>query len=94
VYIAAAGSVVTGTFFSGILFMIFFGLGTLPAMWLVAFFGSWLGLKFREQIRKSYPIIMLLIGCLLLVRGLGIGIPYASPKINVEHETVDCCHKH
>ncbi len=94
VYMAAAGSIATGNIFSGILFMIFFGLGTVPAMWSVAFLGSWLSVKFRQQIRKSFPIVMLLIGSLLLVRGLGIGIPYLSPKMNAQHHTLDCCHRH
>lgn len=94
VYIAAAGSIAAGNIFSGILFMIFFGLGTVPVMWSVAFFGSWLNVKFRQQIRKSFPIVMLLIGSLLLVRGLGIGIPYLSPKIDTLQQKIDCCHQH
>jgi hypothetical protein len=32
-------------------------------------------------------------GALLLMRGLGLGIPYLSPKVNVEKKHMDCCHR-
>lgn len=91
VYLAVAGAVASGNFFNSIFFMFFFGLGTVPAMWAVAFFGNKLSFVFRQRIRKAFPVVMIAVGCLLIVRGMGLGIPYFSPKINAQHQTIDCC---
>jgi uncharacterized protein len=94
VYIAAAGAVATGDIIKSILFMAFFGLGTLPMMWSVAFFGNYINTGIRQRIRKAYPYMMMLMACLLILRGMGLGIPYISPKANVEKKAVHgCCTK-
>ena len=59
-----------------------FGLGTLPLMWSLSFFGSYITVQRRVTIRKAYPYLMFAMACLLIVRGLGLGIPYLSPDIN------------
>jgi sulfite exporter TauE/SafE len=96
VYLATAGAIATGGFYTSVLFMICFGLGTVPAMWAVAFFGNQLSLSVRQTIQKAFPFIMVMMGCLLIIRGLGFGIPYLSPKINAENKTeqIKCCGKH
>ncbi len=92
VYMAAAGAVATGDIVKSILFMAFFGLGTLPMMWSVAFFGNYVSIGIRQRIRKAYPYMMMLMACLLILRGMGLGIPYISPKVNVEKkEVIRCC---
>jgi uncharacterized protein len=94
VYMAAAGAVATGDIVKSILFMAFFGLGTLPIMWSVAFFGNYINLGIRQKIRKAYPYMMMLMACLLILRGMGLGIPYISPKVDVEKKAVhSCCTK-
>ncbi len=94
VYMAAAGAVATGDITKSILFMAFFGLGTLPMMWGVALFGNYIGIGIRQKIRKAYPYMMMLMACLLILRGMGLGIPYVSPKVNVEKKAVHgCCTK-
>ncbi len=94
VYMAAAGAVAAGTVSGSVLFMAFFGLGTLPVMWSVAFFGNYVSLGIRQRIRKAYPYMMMLMACLLILRGMGLGIPYVSPQVKTEKtETVDCCAK-
>ena len=94
VYMAAAGSLATGDVSRGILFMAFFGLGTLPIMWSIAFFGNYIGIGIRQNIRKAYPYMMMLMACLLIMRGMGLGIPYVSPKADVEKKVVhSCCAK-
>lgn len=96
VYVAIAGAVATASVFKSSVFMVFFGLGTLPMMWLVAFLGTKLKLKFGMQIRKAYPYILGLMACLLILRGLGLGIPYVSPTMNThtaaENTPVVECH--
>ena len=95
VYMAVAGSVATGDVAESILFMAFFGLGTLPIMWSIAFFGNYVGVGIRQKIRRAYPYMMALMACLLILRGMGLGIPYVSPEMNTEkHQVQGCCSKH
>jgi uncharacterized protein len=94
VYMAAAGAVATGDIPRSVLFMFFFGLGTLPIMWSIAFFGNYVSIGIRQKIRKLYPYMMTLMACLLILRGMGLGIPNVSPKIDAEKKAVNgCCAK-
>ena len=93
-YMAAAGAVATGDIVNSISFMAFFGLGTLPMMWSIAFFGNYVGIGLRQKIRKAYPYMMMLMACLLILRGMGLGIPYVSPKVDMANKVVhSCCAK-
>jgi sulfite exporter TauE/SafE len=93
VYMALAGATATGDIVLGALFMAVFGLGTLPAMFGVTLFSS-LSLTFRKRMQNLAPVLAGLMACLLILRGLGLGIPYVSPKLshsnNSEHS---CCQK-
>ena len=91
VYMAAAGAVATGDITNSILFMAFFGLGTLPMMWSVAFFGNYVSVGIRQAIRKAYPYMMTLMACLLILRGMGLGIPYVSPKVDLQKKAIHSC---
>ena len=33
----------------------------------------------------------IIVGVIMVFRGLGLGIPYLSPKMNVETKTPSCC---
>lgn len=94
VYMAIAGAVGAGDIGKSVLFMASFGLGTLPIMWSVAFFGNYVGIGIRQKIRRVYPYMMALMACLLILRGMGLGIPYVSPKMGMEkHQIRGCCSK-
>ena len=82
VYMAIAAAVSTASVINSSLFMAAFGLGTLPLMWSLSFFGSYITVQSRVTIRKAYPYLLFAMACLLIVRGLGLGIPYLSPDIN------------
>ena len=92
IYMAIAGAVVYSDALKSALFMACFGLGTLPVMWSVTFFGNYIGVSFRQKIRKAYPVFMILVACMLIVRGLGLGIPYVSPAIDHATAQVQICH--
>ncbi len=95
VYMAGAGAIAAGDTVSSILFMAAFGLGTLPVMWSIAFFGNYIGIYWRQKIRRAYPYIMAMMASLLILRGMGLGIPYVSPKMDIEKKHVQgCCVKH
>jgi sulfite exporter TauE/SafE len=94
VYMAAAGAVAVADIGQSVLFMAFFGLGTLPMMWSVAFFGNYVSISLRQKIRKAYPYMMMLMACLLIIRGMGLGIPYLSPAVDHGKKVVhSCCMK-
>ncbi len=91
IYMAITGAIVQADLFKSAFFMASFGFGTLPVMWSVAFFGNYIGMGLRQKIRSAYPVIMALMACLLIIRGLGLGIPYVSPAIkNSDVEVQNC----
>ncbi len=94
VYTAIAGAAVTSTPFTGMLFMTFFGLGTIPSLTAVILFQKKAGSRLRQYMSRSSYYISILIGVLLILRGLNLGIPYVSPYINKTSKEIDCCHKH
>ncbi|MEP7142643.1 MAG: sulfite exporter TauE/SafE family protein [Ferruginibacter sp.] len=92
IYMAVAGAVVFADPFKSAGFMAAFGLGTLPVMWSVSFFGNYIGIRLRQKIRSAYPIMMGLMAGLLIIRGMGLGIPYVSPAIHHNTSEVQICH--
>lgn len=98
VYMALAGALVSGQYVQGSLFMIFFGLGTLPAMFGMAMAGSWISLETRNRMRRAVPVFIGLMALMLILRGLNLGIPYVSPKTQQANDghsaaAMECCHK-
>ena len=81
VYVGLAGAISTGNAFNGMLFMIFFGLGTFPAMFAVSIFSKFIKLNLRQKISKLAPVIAIFLAALFILRGMNLGIPYVSPKI-------------
>ncbi len=80
VYIAVFGAIASGNILEGGLYMIFFGLGTIPLMTAVVYTGSFLSVNIRNRIQKAIPVFVVIIGLIFIIRGLGLGIPYLSPK--------------
>lgn len=90
VYLAVAAAVASGSSIQGALFMAFFGLGTLPVMLSLPLFGNLINLSFRNKIRRAIPLVVGCMALLLIMRGLNLGIPYISPKI--ESGAIANCH--
>jgi uncharacterized protein len=80
VYVALFGAIAMQNEFYGVLYMILFGLGTVPLMSSVVYLNSFLTLSVRNTIQKLIPFLVVIIGILFIVRGLGLGIPYISPS--------------
>lgn len=80
VYMALFGAIAMGFAFKGALYMILFGLGTIPLMTSVVYIGTFLSVPVRNKIQKAIPYITVFIGMLFILRGLGLGIPYISPS--------------
>lgn len=80
VYVALFGALAMQSPEYGVLYMLLFGLGTIPLMSLVVYFKSFLSLGARNKIQKVIPFFAIIIGVLFVLRGLGMGIPYVSPS--------------
>lgn len=95
VYTAATASIASGHLSYSMLFMLGFGLGTIPSLTSVNFILKLIPKKFLPIWEKLYRYLTLLIGVLLILRGLNLGIPYLSPNFDTEKQEVGtCCHKH
>lgn len=81
IYLAAAGAIGYGGWANGALFMLFFGLGTWPALIGLKLSGSYAGPKLRNTLRKLTPYAYFAMGVLFILRGLDLGIPYISPDL-------------
>lgn len=95
VYMAVFGAIASGNALHGSLYMVVFGLGTVPLMTTATYLGNFLTGKVRRHILKVIPVMVVLIGLLFILRGLGLSIPYISPSPNVQYEEVSAdqsCH--
>ena len=79
VYIAVFGAIASGSLVDGSLYMLGFGLGTIPLMTTAVYLGNFLKGELRQKIRKAIPVFVVIVGCFFVLRGMGLGIPYVSP---------------
>ncbi len=79
VYVALFGAIAMQNVPFGILYMLLFGIGTIPMMSSVTYLNSIMTVSFRNKIQKLIPYVGVIIGVLFILRGLGLGIPYVSP---------------
>lgn len=107
VYVAIAGAINTNDVFSGINYMIIFGIGTIPIMFAIPLIGNLIGTGIRKKLRGVVSVFIVLLGILFILRGLSLGILYISPKSKMlqphekmmqnqnsdqENATIECCH--
>ncbi len=90
VYTALVASLVLSGVKQAASFMFFFGMGTLPLMLSIIILKDWITIKFQSRINKFLPTLMIIMAVLLIFRGLNLGIPYVSPKINKDSNA--SCH--
>lgn len=92
VYMALFGAIAGGDTLKGSLYMAVFGLGTIPLMTTAIYFSNFLKGTARQKIQKAIPVFVVFIGCLFILRGLGLGIPYLSPApiIDSVSSAIEC----
>ena len=77
--------------------MALFGLGTLPLMLSVSFSGKWLQEWIQRRGKMVIPVLMTALGLMFVVRGMALGIPFLSPKLEMNHANgkvkMSCCEK-
>lgn len=79
VYMAIAGAIGTGDVTLGTLYMILFGLGTIPMLLFISLAGNMMSQAIRRKINKLIPVMVVLVGIFFILRGLSLGIPFLSP---------------
>ena len=79
VYMAVFASLAMQSVAESSIYMILFGLGTIPLMTTAIYIGKFLNNIVKQRIQKAIPIFVIVIGLLFVFRGLGLGIPYLSP---------------
>ena len=80
VYVALFGAIAMQSAGFGVLYMVLFGLGTVPLMSSVVYINSFITVSIRNKIQRVIPYVGVIIGVLFILRGLGLGIPYVSPS--------------
>ena len=74
-YVAAAGAIVISNFWLGGVYMLLFGLGTIPALFAIQFSGSFFVNKIKALIPKSMYVVALLSGGAMIYRGIAMSFP-------------------
>ena len=92
VYMALFGAIAMGNVAQGSLYMVLFGLGTIPLMTSAVYFSGLLKGGIKKRVQKLIPVFIVLMGALFILRGLGLGIPYVSPKpvIEIASSKMEC----
>ena len=93
VYMALVGAMATSEVHFGAIYMFIFGLGTVPMMTFAVHSKHVFSLNIRKKISKAIPVFVIIIGILFILRGMGLGIPYVSPKdinLQVSNAPVEC----
>lgn len=75
IYIALGTGLSSGNMSEAALYLISFGLGTLPLMFMVSLFGQFLSLQMRRSWQKAIPIIFMISGIILIYKGMNIDLP-------------------
>lgn len=79
IYMALFGATATQGSLYGALFMFWFGLGTIPLLTTIVWMREWVTKTFKNKMKNLVPTFLVLTGILLIIRGLGLDIPYISP---------------
>jgi len=92
VYMGIAAALTSSGIGNSMLFMAMFGVGTMPAMVAVSYFGSTAGITLRRRVQKATPVIMGIMALILILRGMNLGIPYLSPLLPASPDDAVHCH--
>ena len=79
VYIALAGALATGNAATGTLYMVLFGLGTIPMLLALGVAGNVVSAQARKKINRLIPVLVVIVGIFFILRGLNLNIPFLSP---------------
>jgi uncharacterized protein len=81
VYLALAGALSMPTVGQAMAYMLLFGLGTFPLMFLLSLSGKLVRPRLRHFFNRAVPYAATCLALLFILRGLNLGIPYLSPAV-------------
>jgi len=81
VYVALFGAISLQSVNLAAIYMLSYGLGTIPLMSLVVIFSGKILQLTRGRWQKLIPVFIILLGSLFIIRGLGLSIPFVSPSL-------------
>ena len=89
---AVTGAMASGNWLGDAGFMLLFGLATVPTLFLLAIIGQLIDASIRSSMRNVMSYTTLLIGILLIIRGLNLHIPFISSVIQAgtSGTAIDC----
>jgi len=90
VYLAIAGAIAQPEVINGTIFMVMFGLGTIPAMFGIGWASKYISLTMRNAVKRATPYLVGFFGLLLIFRGLNLGV-FMSPKIDAVGAFLQSC---
>jgi hypothetical protein len=93
VYVGLAAAATTGGVLPAALFMAGFGLGTMPVMFGLSLAGRRIGPALRRRLSILTPAVTVALALIIILRGLGLGIPYVSPVLPRQAGSAEapCC---
>ena len=89
---ALVGALSVGTYTDAMVYMLLFGAGTLPAMLGLSLLGAKAATWLKRDWKWLLQGITFLFACYLIVRGMGLDIPYLSPAVEMTMEAATVCH--
>jgi sulfite exporter TauE/SafE len=92
VYVACTSAVALGGGWMAIGYMVAFGVGTIPMMLGVSLAGKNLQIGLRLRYQKLIPACLIVLGTVLMLRGMSLGIPFLSPDLSGAHGLTPGCH--
>ena len=94
VYMALSASMTLSSTAQAAGLIYIFGIGTLPMLVSITLLKNKVHFLRGGHVKKLVPVVVFFFGCLFVLRGMNLGIPYLSPKVVVSgHAIHSCCHK-
>jgi sulfite exporter TauE/SafE len=104
-YAAFLGSLNGGSISGSALWMLLFGIGTIPSLLFIGSLSSFKNQTFQRYVQNALPIGTAIIAVIFILRGLSLGIPMISPilpdqipsveaPLNLHQEHTCCSPKH
>lgn len=84
VYMALAAALNADSIANSTLFMMLFGLGTLPLLLSISIAAQFAKKVFKKGFTRYLAYVYLVMGCWFILRGANLDIPYISPLLHLE----------
>lgn len=91
VYGAMMAALGQGTTLGSMVLMAGFGLGTIPSLFVLSLLGHRISQGVRKTWSRWLPWWLLVMSVIFILRGMNLGIPVISPKVQTATHHGSCC---